>query len=93
MKASKRSDVISNMKSRLQSLGWEEDRFGNMKQLRKEKMFRFHFQTTSVRLETQLIFGATEYSPASKEWSGLRTAYIKDIKWDGDSFIFQNLKF
>jgi len=93
MKASKRSNVTADMKTRLQSLGWEEDRFGNMKQERKGKMFRFHFQTTSVRLETQLEFSATEYSPARKEWSGLRTAYIKDIKWDGDSFIFQNLKF
>ena len=93
MKASKRSDVAASMKARLQSLGWEEDRFGNMKQERNGKMFRFHFQATSVRFEVQIEFAATEYSPATKEWNRLRSAYLKDVKWDGDSFTFQNLKF
>jgi hypothetical protein len=70
----------------LAACGWKMDRFGNMQRERyvglKDqpiRKYRVKLQATSVRVEVQITFNATEYSPARNEWSRLDGAYMKDI--------------
>lgn len=70
--------------------GWEKDRFGHyQKTVRKtiphvdhpdgvirERKYRVKMQDLSCRIEVQVRYEATEYSPAKNEW----------VRWGGDYY-------
>lgn len=72
---------IENIKNVLKSHGFVEDAYGNLKKINgKGQLTRFKFNTTSLRYETQLVYEATKYSDAYKQWVRSKSAYYKDIE-------------
>lgn len=67
----------------LKADGWEQDRFGNyQKTVRKaagERKYRIKMQDLSCRIEVQVRYEATEYSPAKNEWVRLGGDYYSKI--------------
>lgn len=77
----------------LKAEGWERDRFGHyQKTVRKvvsrpdhpegvtrERKYRVKMQDLSCRIEVQVRYEATEYSPAKNEWVRLGGDYYSKI--------------
>lgn len=80
------------IKDRLVSCGWVEDRFGHMKKdlavvdrvtkVQSMVPHRMKFQKTSIRFERLVTMDANFYREASKTWFLRCSAYMKDIKLD-----------
>lgn len=70
--------------------GWEKDRFGHYQKTKqwrtqqvdspevviRERKYRVKMQDLSCRIEVQVRYEATEYSPAKNEW----------LRWGGDYY-------
>lgn len=64
---------------------WKADRFGNYLYIGPKfspHSYRFKIQTTSARLEFQVIF-----ADGRKEWRNYRSDYFKNIVIDENGFI------
>ena len=77
---------FNDVRAYLKPLGWEEDRYGNLKKPSKEpgRTYRIKFQSISVRLEISVPIPATEYLKASTSWVKFGGAYLKDIHYRED---------
>ena len=60
----------------LKADGWELDRFGHYQKVIRERKYRVKMQDLSCRIEVQVRYEATEYSPAKNEW----------VRWGGDYY-------
>jgi len=68
--------------------GYKEDAWGNYKKVRNDGTeIRYKIQKTSIRLESKVIYEATEYSPKSYDWVKVRGAYLKDVSFTEDDKI------
>ena len=59
---------------------WTADRYGNFKLQTPNNIYRIKVQANSIRLEVQVTYDATQYSPASKGWVKVSGAYFKDLE-------------
>lgn len=59
--------------------GWELDRFGHYQKAIRERKYRVKMQDLSCRIEVQVRYDATEYSPAKNEWVRLGGDYYSKI--------------
>lgn len=57
--------------------GWTIDNFGHAKKNIDGKVYRYKFQSRTVRLEVQVNHEAGRYSPASKSWVRIKTLNYK----------------
>jgi len=62
------------LKEVLAANGFEEDNYGNFKKTVKDNLYRYKFNKTSLRYESQVI-----HSDGSKCWVRLRSGYYKDL--------------
>ena len=74
--------LIHDIKELLTSTGWMEDNFGNFKKQDNDGLYRFKFQSTSLRLESQVI-----HSDNTKSWVRLKSAYIKDLSIENNEIV------
>jgi len=58
----------------LVSNGFEQDKYGNYKKEANGELYRYKFNSTSLRYETQCI-----HSDGSKTWVRIRSGYYKDL--------------
>lgn len=63
----------------LKAEGWEPDRFGHYQKTIRERKYRVKMQDLSCRIEVQVRYEATEYSPAKNEWVRLGGDYYSKI--------------
>lgn len=56
--------------------GWEKDRFGHYQRAIRERKYRVKMQDLSCRIEVQVRYEATKYSPAKNAW----------VRWGGDYY-------
>lgn len=77
----------------LKADGWELDRFGHYQKTERktiphvdhpegiirERKYRVKMQDLSCRIEVQVRYAATEYSPAKNEWARLGGNYYSKI--------------
>lgn len=63
----------------LKADGWEPDRFGHYQKTIRERKYRVKMQDLSCRIEVQVHYDATEYSPAKNEWVRLGGDYYSKI--------------
>ena len=63
----------------LKADGWELDRFGHYQKIGCERKYRVKMQDLSCRIEVQVRYEATEYSPAKNEWVRLGGGYYSKI--------------
>ena len=59
--------------------GWKKDRFGHYQKTIRERKYRVKMQDLSCRIEVQVRYEATEYSPAKNEWVRLGGDYYSKI--------------
>lgn len=72
-----KDEVISALRS---SDLYVEDRWGNFRFVAKTgEIYRIKLNAISLRVEAQINYDASQYSPASKSWMKLRRFYYKDI--------------
>lgn len=65
--------------------GYTKDRHGHFQKLAENgKKYRYKIQAHSVRFEVQVLHEAGPYSPASKSWVRMRSAYFKDLSLTED---------
>lgn len=62
----------------LKADGWEPNRFGHYHKTGNRK-YRVKMQDLSCRIEVQVRYEATEYSPAKNEWARLGGDYYSKI--------------
>ncbi len=55
------------------------DTYGNIKFESNGKQYRYHIKNRIVRKEVQTIHEATQYSPASKSWTCVKTFSYTDL--------------
>jgi len=90
MTKKQKEEKLNAIKNCLREKGWVEDRYGNFIKETKGVKKRMKFNATSLRHEKQIVFEATKYTEARKEWIRLNSAYYKDIEVveiDGEHFI------
>lgn len=69
--------VRQRMLDHLRHTGAFVDNFGHIKYSANGKNYRYKFQKHTVRFEVQVLYEATQYSPATKEWLRVKTYNIK----------------
>lgn len=80
------------LKTFLKNKGWKEDPYGNM--LSKSEKVRFHFQTTSVRIEKAYKPEAHPYNPhPQKQWKKINSSYYKNISITDDKLIMRGVTY
>ena len=57
---------------------WVKDRYGNYTMTTLKGIYRVKVQDISVRLESQIIIPATQYSKEEKMWVRIGGTYLKD---------------
>lgn len=55
------------------------DTYGNIKFESKDRQYRYHIKNRIVRKEVLSIHEATQYSPASKSWTCVKTLSYNDL--------------
>ena len=86
----KREEFVAEMIAR----GWEKDKYGHLQKEvtstdkitgeKHTRKLRCKMQATSVRIERQVIYAATQYTKEEKAWVRIESAYFKNItKEDG----------
>jgi len=68
-----------NLLNKLVAIGWTVDNFGHAKKTIDGKVYRYKFQSHTIRYEIQVIHEATRYSPMSKSWVRIRTYEYKRL--------------
>lgn len=64
----------------LKAEGWELDRFGHYQKTNHwEHKYRVKMQAQSCRIEVQIHYKATEYSPAKNKWVRLGGDYYSKL--------------
>ncbi len=71
---------VDDIKNFVKTMGYVEDRWGNLKKEANGKIFRFKFQATSVRFES----GHRSEYDGKLVWVKIGGDYYKNIRWHFD---------
>lgn len=71
---------VDDIKNFVKTVGYVEDRWGNLKKEANGKIFRFKFQATSVRFES----GHRSEYDGKMMWVKIGGDYYKNIRWHFD---------
>lgn len=74
------SKIKSDIANLLISKGFERGCRDTYVKLVEGKNVRYKIQDISLRKEIQIIHEATQYSPQTKSWVGVWSAYLKDVE-------------